>query len=176
VLGSRATDTLSGLGPAVLAAGHRLPLGKATVGPPAGDPGHASAEPPGGVVRLRLAAGPRADWFFGEPLHGTRWLVRPDSDRIGTRLAGPALHIRPGYEQRAAELPSEPTLPGAVQVPPDGQPIVLGPDAPVTGGYPVVGVLAGADLDVLAQLRPGSALGFVSAAIDPRSAAAGRPR
>ncbi len=78
--------------------------------------------------------------------------------------------------QRIAELPSEPTLPGAVQVPPDGQPIVLGPDAPVTGGYPVVGVLADADLDVLAQLRPGTLLRLVSAPIGPRSAAAGRPR
>jgi allophanate hydrolase subunit 2 len=68
--------------------------------------------------------------------------------------------VRPGLEQRAAELPSEPTLPGAVQVPPDGQPIVLGPDAPVTGGYPVIAVLPASELDLLAQLRPGGQLRF----------------
>ena len=64
---------------------------------------------------------------------------------------GPPLRPAPG----AGELPSEPTLPGAIQVPPDGQPIVLGPDAPVTGGYPVIAVVREADLDRLAQLRPG---------------------
>ncbi|HST46611.1 MAG TPA: biotin-dependent carboxyltransferase family protein [Jatrophihabitans sp.] len=178
VLGSRATDTLSGLGPAVLGPGQRLPLGSATAGPPgtAGDLGHPGTELPAGIARLRLATGPRAEWFEPGPLPEAAWQVRPDSDRIGTRLAGPALRLRPGFEQCAAELPSEPTLPGAVQVPPDGQPIVLGPDAPVTGGYPVVGVLPEADLDVLAQLRPGAVLRFVSAPTGPRSAASGRPR
>lgn len=71
------------------------------------------------------------------------------------RLAGPEL-------ERAVtgELPSEPTRPGALQVPPDG-PIVFGPDAPVTGGYPVIAVVA--DLDAVAQLRPGDELGFRAA-------------
>jgi len=178
VLGSRATDTLSGLGPAVLAPGHRLPLGTATAGPPGtgGDAGDTRDRLPSDVTTLRLAAGPRADWFSLAPLHEAAWQVLPDSDRIGTRLAGPALRARPGFGRRIAELPSEPTLPGAVQVPPDGRPIVLGPDAPVTGGYPVVGVLPAADLDLLAQVRPGAVLRFVSAPIGPRSATAGRPR
>jgi biotin-dependent carboxylase-like uncharacterized protein len=186
VLGSRATDTLSGLGPPVLAAGRQLAIGTAAPGQPGEDLGQPGrADPP---ATVRLAPGPRAGWFFPgdlfspgglfspDGLVGSRWQVLPDSNRIGIRLAGPALRLLPGFERAAAELPSEPTLPGAVQVPPDGQPIVLGPDAPVTGGYPVVAVLPEAESDRLAQLRPGSALRFVSLPTGPRSAAAGRPR
>ena len=62
-----------------------------------------------------------------------------------------------------SELPSEATVPGALQVPPDGRPILFGPDAPVTGGYPVLGVVRTADLDVAAQLRPGDTVRFVVA-------------
>jgi allophanate hydrolase subunit 2 len=79
--------------------------------------------------------------------------VRSDADRVGVRLDGPALRRR-----RERELPSEPMLPGAVQVPPDGRPIVFGPDGPVTGGYPVIAVVD--NLDRVAQLRPGDALTF----------------
>lgn len=163
VLGSQATDTLSGLGPAVLAPGRQLLIGPAAPGQPSDFSGAAGLGPPAGTVTLRLAAGPRADWFTPESLDTLfdfPWQVRPDSNRIGTRLAGAALRLRPGAERAAAELPSEPTLPGAVQVPPDGQPIVLGPDAPVTGGYPVIAVLPGPELDLLAQLRPGAELRF----------------
>jgi allophanate hydrolase subunit 2 len=59
------------------------------------------------------------------------------------------------------ELPSEGVLPGAVQLPPDGRPIIFGPDAPVTGGYPVIAVVRRADFPVLAQLRPGDSLRFI---------------
>ena len=90
-----------------------------------------------------------------DQLLATEWTVRPDSDRIGVRLNG-----RPLQRVRAEELPSEPTRPGAVQVPPDGMPIIFGPDAPVTGGYPVIAILT--DLDPAAQLRPGDALRFRS--------------
>ncbi len=151
VLGSRSTDTLSGLGPAPLTAGVRLPVGAA-----AGDfvPAVAPATPAGGALRVLL--GPRDDWFSAaacRTLLGAEWTVRPDSDRIGVRLAGPRLE-----RVRTEELPSEPTLPGAVQVPPDGRPIVLGPDAPVTGGYPVIAVVTA--LAPVAQLRPGDAVRF----------------
>lgn len=162
VLGSRATDTLSGLGPAPLRAGQQLAVGTAAADEPGdfgGDYGRAA-----GTAALRLAAGPRAGWLDPDSMRGlfdSPWSVRPDSNRIGVRLAGTALRLRSDAERAAAELPSEPTLPGAVQVPPDGQPIVLGPDAPVTGGYPVIAVLPGAELDLLAQLRPGAALRFV---------------
>ena len=161
VLGSRATDTLSGLGPAPLRAGRQLAVGTARADEPGdfgGDPG-----PVAGTATLRLAAGPRTAWLDRSVrrLFDSPWAVRPDSNRIGVRLAGTALRLRPDAERAAAELPSEPTLPGAVQAPPDGQPIVLGPDAPVTGGYPVVAVLPAAELDLLAQLRPGGQLRFV---------------
>jgi biotin-dependent carboxylase-like uncharacterized protein len=163
VLGSRATDTLSGLGPAVLRAGDRLALGGAVAAEPSSVTGEVASGPPAGARPLRLAPGPRTSWFSEQSVTGlfsSAWLIRPDSDRIGTRLQGPALRPEPSAGRAVAELPSEPTLPGAVQVPPDGQPIVLGPDAPVTGGYPVVAVLPAADLDLLAQLRPGAAVRF----------------
>lgn len=151
VLGSRSTDTLSGLGPPPLRAGDRLPIGEpvdALVG--------ASAAEPARRAVLRVRFGPRDDWFTGDArrlLLSTGWTVRPESDRIGIRLAGPALE-----RARDDELASEPTLPGAIQVPPDGRPIVFGPDAPVTGGYPVIAVVT--DLDPAAQLRPGDVVRF----------------
>jgi biotin-dependent carboxylase-like uncharacterized protein len=152
VLGSRSTDLLSGLGPSPLGAGDTIPIGRpdpatAPSGVPAGP-----QRPPSPVV-LAAVLGPRTDWFAPgavEQLISAQWIVRPDSDRVGVRLHGPALTRR-----RVEELPSEPTIPGAVQVPPDGRPIVFGPDAPVTGGYPVIAVLTERALDLAAQLRPG---------------------
>ncbi|MDT4951860.1 MAG: hypothetical protein QOJ37_4455 [Pseudonocardiales bacterium] len=151
VLGSRSTDTLSGLGPSALRAGDVLPVGRAegevsgtTVGP--------NATPPALSVRF----GPRDDWFTPAAqsrLVGAEWVVRSDSDRVGIRLDGPPLE-----RSRTDELPSEAVLPGAVQVPTDGRPIVFGPDAPVTGGYPVIAVLT--DVDHAAQLRPGDVVRF----------------
>jgi biotin-dependent carboxylase-like uncharacterized protein len=154
VLGSRSTDTLSRLGPRRLAAGDRLAVGPATATPVAG----ASAAQPARVDAVSVRFGPRDDWFTPDAqalLLSTPWTVRPDSDRIGVRLAGPPLE-----RVITDELPSEPTLPGAIQVPPDGRPIVFGPDAPVTGGYPVIAVVT--DLDPIAQLRPGDVLRFRS--------------
>ncbi len=155
VLGSRSTDTLSGLGPAALAAGDLLPVGRGAydVSSAVAVPFAVSPELPIGVI-----AGPREDWFEQEALRvlsATRWRVRPECDRIGIRLDGPPLR-----RHRDGELPSEPTLPGALQVPPDGRPIVLGPDAPVTGGYPVIAVVCDFHFDRLAQLRPGEPVRF----------------
>lgn len=151
-LGSRATDTLSALGPPVLQPGDRLEIGREVVGEPADE----AVLRPANSWPLRVVSGPHADWFL-EPaaLYEHDWTVRTDSNRIGIRLDGPPLPRR-----RREELPSEPTLPGAIQVPPDGRPIVLFRDAPVTGGYPVIGVLHSAELDRLAQLRPGDDLRF----------------
>lgn len=81
--------------------------------------------------------------------------MRGESDRIGIRLDGPALE-----RSRVGELPSEAMLPGALQVPPDGRPILFSPDCPVTGGYPVIAVVRTPSLDVAAQLRPGDAVRF----------------
>lgn len=161
VLGSRSTDTLSGLGPAPLAAGDELPVG-AVLGPPAAldvAPA-ASHRAPGRPVELRLAPGPRADWFVDglDALVGTTTTVAGEADRIGVRFDGPALRRTPDTRDR--ELPSEGVALGAVQVPADGRPLVFLRDHPTTGGYPVVAVVARDDLDLVAQLRPGDAVSF----------------
>jgi allophanate hydrolase subunit 2 len=83
---------------------------------------------------------------------------------MGLRLAGPALERRPG------ELTSEPVAPGAIQVTNDGRPVVLGVDGQTIGGYPKVAHVIRADLDLLAQLRPGSTVRF--RLVTPEAAAA----
>ena len=144
-LGSRSTDLLSGLGPARLRAGDRLQIGRQ----PSRPVDEARATPAPSIHVLAVHPGPRRDWFRDpSALAATEWTVRAESDRVGIRLDGPPLdRIVTG------ELPSEPTLPGAIQVPTDGRPVIFGPDAPVTGGYPVIAVLD--DLADAAQLRPG---------------------
>ena len=154
-LGSRSTDTLSGLGPRPLSAGDRLAIGTEPAAPIAGPDATGGPHP---QRPLRLILGPRADRFAPDAvrtLTTAHWHVGADSDRIGVRLDGPALPWL-----RTDEPASEPTLPGAIQVPPDGRPIVFGPDSPVTGGYPVIAVLRRAELDLVAQLRPGDAVSF----------------
>ena len=152
VLGSRSTDTLSGIGPAPLRAGDRLAVGAAS-----GSISGALLAPPALPAALPARPGPRDDWFTDpDALFATTWTVRADSDRVGLRLDGPPLHRR-----ITRELPSEATLPGALQVPPDGRPILFGPDAPVTGGYPVIAVVDRAALDHAAQLRPGDTVALL---------------
>jgi allophanate hydrolase subunit 2 len=89
----------------------------------------------------------------------TAYAVSPDSDRIGLRLLGDPLPLR-----RTVDLPSEGMVLGAVQVPPDGRPVVFLADHPPTGGYPVVAVVEEVDLWQCAQLRPGESLSFARAA------------
>ena len=151
VLGSRSYDTMSKTGPPPLRPGDVLPIGE----PGAGFP-EVEVAPVGpigaGAVELRLIPGPRDDWFSDpDALVRTDWLVSERSDRVGVRLLGTAL----AHHHPERQLPSEGATRGAVQVPPDGRPVILGPDHPVTGGYPVIGVLLDADTDRLAQLRPG---------------------
>jgi biotin-dependent carboxylase-like uncharacterized protein len=160
VLGSRAADLLSGLGPAPLSDGDRLPLGA-----PAGPPGAVDAVPvsaPMGDLVLRLVLGPRHDWFSEAALAGlgeARFTVASASNRIALRTEGPAL-------ERAVhlELPSEGLVLGSVQVPPNGHPLVFLADHPTTGGYPVIGVVPVADLAAAAQARPGTGVRFVPGA------------
>jgi biotin-dependent carboxylase-like uncharacterized protein len=155
VLGSRSTDTLSGLGPAPLRKGDWLGIGDVR-GEPSAVPGSVSASAAG---VLSVLWGPREDWFTADAqrvLVEHSWTVRSDSDRVGVRLDGPPLH-----RSRAGELPSEPTRPGAIQVPADGRPIIFGPDGPVTGGYPVIAVVD--DIGPAAQLRPGDSFRFTAA-------------
>jgi biotin-dependent carboxylase-like uncharacterized protein len=152
VLGSRSTDTLSGLGPEPLADGTSLPLG--APGLPRGADACETRRPRGHVpVRL----GPREDWFDdpAEALRDGVWAVSERSDRIALRLHGTALPRR-----ELGELPSEALLTGAVQVPGDGQPLIFLADHPTTGGYPVIGVVERAALPNLGQARPGERIGF----------------
>lgn len=150
VLGSRSTDLLSGLGPTPLRAGDVLPLGAAT-----GEPAGVEAVPRRRSSTLRVRLGPRDDWFrdAGARLDGASYTVSAESNRIGLRLRGePLERVVDG------ELPSEGMVLGAVQVPPSGQPVVFLHDHPVTGGYPVVGVVHPDDLATCAQARPGDVL------------------
>ncbi|MFG2605504.1 biotin-dependent carboxyltransferase family protein [Streptomyces sp. NPDC048514] len=157
VLGSRATDLLSGLGPAPLTDGTVLPLG-APAGPPARVDGAPQPRPPAALV-LRVTPGPRADWFPAgalQTLTTRAYRVSPASNRIGLRTEGPALE-----RSRTGELPSEGMVLGAVQVPPDGRPVIFLADHPTTGGYPVIAVVRAADLPAAAQAVPGTPVRFV---------------
>ncbi|MCD9877278.1 biotin-dependent carboxyltransferase family protein [Streptomyces guryensis] len=158
VLGSRSTDLLSGLGPAPLAAGTVLPLGtpqrlhaRVDVAP--------QPAPPTELV-LRVTLGPRDDWFTPEALRtftSRTYRVSLASNRIGLRTEGPALE-----RSLPGELPSEGMVLGAVQVPPDGRPVVFLADHPTTGGYPVIAVVRPQDLPAAAQAAPGTPVRFTA--------------
>ncbi|MBG0560496.1 5-oxoprolinase subunit C family protein [Actinoplanes aureus] len=150
VLGSRSTDTLSGLGPDRLTDGMTLPVGAAS-GSDREDPGAPAGYDGELVLGVRL--GPRDDWFDVAGLFGYSYQISPMSNRVGARLAGTAL-----TRAKAGELPSEGVVLGAVQVPADGQPIIFLADHPTTGGYPVIGVVD--DVTPLAQARPGTTVRF----------------
>ena len=152
-LGSGSRDTLSGLGPAPLAVGDVVAIGRGAVALPHVD--QAAVRPASGPLRVVL--GPRDDWFTADAVRtllSTPWTVTSAADRVGIRLDGPPLTRR----DAARELPSEPVVTGSLQVPPDGRPVLLGPDHPATGGYPVIAVLVDADRDRLAQVVPGQIL------------------
>ncbi|MEW2549272.1 biotin-dependent carboxyltransferase family protein [Streptomyces sp. NPDC047002] len=157
VLGSRSADLLSGLGPAPLRDGDVLPLGVPS-GPGAPVDAIPWPAPPAELV-LRVRLGPRADWFTADGLRtlaNGAFLVSSASNRIGLRTEGPRLE-----RARDGELASEGMVTGAIQVPPDGRPVVFLADHPTTGGYPVVGVVRAADLPAAAQAVPGTPVRFV---------------
>jgi biotin-dependent carboxylase-like uncharacterized protein len=158
VLGSRSTDLLSGLGPPPLTDGTVLPLGS-PAGPHARVDVAAQPGPPAELV-LRVTPGPRDDWFTRDAVRTllTRvYRVSAASNRIGLRTEGPALE-----RARSGELPSEGMVLGAVQVPPDGRPVVFLADHPTTGGYPVIAVVRPADLAAAAQAVPGTPVRFTA--------------
>jgi KipI family sensor histidine kinase inhibitor len=157
VVAARATDVLSGTGPAPLTAGTRLPVGAPRTMGAVGNPEVAAPARAGACV-LRYVPGPRAGWFTPaarEAFADQVWTVTPASNRIGLRMDG-----RPLERQRHSELASEGTVEGAIQVPPSGLPVLFLADHPVTGGYPVIGVVISADLDKAAQLAPGTTICF----------------
>lgn len=157
VLESRSTDMLSGLGPPPLSTGDRLPVGAPT-GPMPGVDVAPVREPTDEPLTVKVRPGPRRDWFTQASwplLTGQDYAVSSKSNRVGLRLEG-----QPLERVREGELISEGMLPGAIQVPPAGTPVVFLADCPVTGGYPVVAYVADCDLDALGQARPGQVVRF----------------
>jgi hypothetical protein len=118
VLGSRATDTFSGVGPAPLAPGTLLPIGVPHL--PVPDVDVAAVAPLDADPVLTITAGPRADWFRSDALVGRFYTVSPDSDRVAVRLRGK--RVRRTVER---DLAPEGLVRGAVQVPSDGQPLIF---------------------------------------------------
>ncbi len=166
VLGSRSTDTMSGLGPKPLAAGDFLEvLAPADGG--AEEQTDDVIEPveypiAGEVTVLRYSPGPRDDWFGPEGLEHFEeavWEVSTESNRVGARLK-PAEGAEPLHRIRSGELATEGMVTGALQVPPNGEPVLFLADHPVTGGYPVIGVVLEADIRLAAQLPPGALVQF----------------
>ncbi|GFG73991.1 5-oxoprolinase/urea amidolyase family protein [Mycobacterium botniense] len=151
VLGSRSYDVMTKIGPAPLQRGDLLPVGEHTPDYPELDQAPVAAIT-NGPLELRVVPGPRDDWLVDpDALVHTDWEVSDRSNRVGMQLVGHPL----SYRCAGRQLPAEGTARGAIQVPPNGLPVILGPDHPVTGSYPVVGVVIDEDIDKVAQVRPG---------------------
>jgi biotin-dependent carboxylase-like uncharacterized protein len=152
ILGSRSTDSLSGIGPDRLQAGDSLPIGHEVGDWPPVDVNPYAVQDDS---VLRVVLGPRSDWFDDpEQLFEQEWTVATESDRVGMKLEGRPLLRRSG------ELASEGMVTGALQVPPSGLPVLFLADHPVTGGYPVIGVVVADDIPVAAQYVPGRRFTF----------------
>ncbi len=122
-----------------------------------------TAPPLEGERRLRVVLGPEAGRFEAAEIErflAARWTVSPESERRGLRLEGPPL-----AQRGDPEIPPSGTVFGSIQVPGSGLPIVLGPDGPVTGGYPRIATVIGADLALLGQAPSGSALRFAAVSL-----------
>ncbi len=162
VLGSRATDLrtgFGGLGGRPLQGGDRLEIG--------------SGRPSTGPLRwlagrgegpLRIVGGPQATSAARSGLTSSAWAVGSAIDRTGGRLDGPPL-------EGGGEVAPQGLLPGAIQLPPDGAPIVMLADCPVTGGYRVPACVIGADLGRVAQLRPGDRVALTEVSVREARAA-----
>ncbi len=162
VLGSVSTDTLAKIGPDPITEGDILvPAGR-----------HANAVCLGGSlpqlpddklpVTLDVILGPRVDWFTPNGVATfleQEWVVTPESSRVGVRLAGGRTIER----KDDAELQSEATVLGAIQVPHSGQPVLFAADHPLTGGYPVIAVVAAHHLHLAGQLPIGARIRFKAA-------------
>ncbi len=158
VFGSRATSLISRIGPfggRALVAGDLLPVGTPTQ--------HftVDAHPlplPQGGARLRVIPGPHRHLFTAsayDTLLGSRFAITPQSNRMGYRLEGAALR-----RAQSADILSDATAIGSIQVPVSGQPILLMADRQTTGGYPKIATVIGADLPLAGQLAPGDWLEF----------------
>ncbi len=164
VLNSRSTSLISRMGPLggrALAAGDVLPVGAPV---PAGRPAGRPLPLLAGGARLRVMTGPHEARFTADALHAlqsTRFIVTPESNRMGYRLDGAVL-----ARADEAEMLSDATPIGSLQVPPSGLPILLMADRQTTGGYPKIATVITADLPLAGQLAPGDWIEFVPCARD----------
>ena len=162
VLGSRSTHLVSGMGGvggrAVLA-GDRLPLGDPSL--PQGmalAPQDAIIALPDRHATIRVLAGPQQDYFAADALavlQSAPYVIAQNSDRMGFRLEGPRL-----THARGADIISDATPLGVLQVPASGQPILLMADRQTTGGYPKIATVIAADLTIAGQLAPSDTIAF----------------
>jgi len=160
-MGSSSVHLITGVGGRALRAGDLLPVGDAAVRKP-----RRAAQPPpfSRSAPLRVTSGLQADWF-GAELFRDSWTVSEESNRMGLRLRGEPIPSPTGHMlTQGVEL-------GAVQVPPDGQPIVLFVEHQTTGGYPKPANVISADLWRLGQLRPRDRTAFESVTIEQALAA-----
>jgi KipI family sensor histidine kinase inhibitor len=176
VLGSLSTDTLARIGPPAVATGDVLPVRAPAAGALVGTPETPPADLPTvhEEVVLDIVLGPRTDWFTPDALAllcSQSWAVTPQSNRVGIRLAGEVPLARANH----AELPSEGTAHGALQVPPSGQPVLFLADHPLTGGYPVIASIATHHLDRAGQIPVNARVRFNPVAA-PGPAAPGASR
>jgi 5-oxoprolinase (ATP-hydrolysing) subunit C len=154
VLGGRGTLLCAGIG-RLLRAGDVIAASNATADAAGSDETIVDVDRD---APIRIVAGPDRDAFADTALGtltSTPYRVLPSSNRVGTRLGGPLITRVAGYRET-----SRPMIRGAIEVPADGQPIVLGPEHPTTGGYPLVAVVASADLGRLFATRLGGAIRF----------------
>lgn len=164
MLGSASSNPRAGIGRAFAAGDELGPAAAGRFTPPPGVAGRLvpwdELPAAGSPKPLRVWPGPQWDSFTAadrERFFATAWRVSSQCDRAGYRLIGPALSPDP------PQIISEPVLPGSIQVPANGQPIVTMPDGPTLGGYPKLGLVDSADLPLLAQCRPGQEVRFVAA-------------
>ncbi|HEX3334422.1 MAG TPA: carboxyltransferase domain-containing protein, partial [Acidimicrobiales bacterium] len=176
VFDSLASDALAKLGPGPLATGARLFAGPWS--PPLGDhlseDAVAETRAGGPALALRVVPGPHPERFEPgalERLAATVFTVERDSDRVGVRLRAEEGSPWRGAAVGQGELDSQGVVTGAIQVPPSGDPVVLGPDHATLGGYPVVGVVASADHGRLGQSGPGAKVRFVPVTVEEAEAA-----
>jgi antagonist of KipI len=168
LFGSASTHLLTGLGGfegRALRAGDRVPLGSTVAGAPlpgsidaSAIPGYRAGEP------FRVTPGPQSDWFDEEAhavFHETDWRVAEACDRMGIRLKGGRVR-----QQGTRELTTEGVPLGAIQIPPDGEPIVLFVEHQTTGGYPKIANVVSADLPAVGQLRPRDRVRFEAISLE----------
>lgn len=157
VLGSASTHVMSGLGGRPLKKGDTLAIGPEPDGEPLWDGIEWNADR---LAPLRVTPGPQADWFKGG-LDGLVYQVKEESNRMGLRLRGPKI-----LQRTPREMLTEGVSLGAIQVPPDGEPVILFVEHQTTGGYPKIANVISADLWQVGQLRPRDEVRFETVSIE----------